>query len=694
VVVVGDAAKGPLILGSSVAIAQLGPTGAPTGLVFPSTTVDSFGRFNASLDFTGPASIEASGYHFDERAGALSASVVTLRAIADVPRVPDVSLHVNVVTHLSEPRARALWQAGSPLPDATEAATAELVEALGVGPEGLTPGLGIGLSLLNGDDDPSAYLFAVSAVIAELAAAEAGASPVDPFLQQWLNTAAIDLLDDGTFTAERVEALRAAETRLEADTTMAHLAERFSALGGGYTVPNLHRVLDQDHDEYANMDDCLPYDGSRWPGHADGDADGSDHPDCGGDDCNDDDPLVFPNAFDDVGNAVDDNCDGIDGVDFDGDGFASMPSGGGDCDDDDAAVGLLWNPHPLPGYSPVSLVSDPSDNVHVLLNGAGGLRYGLWSQGVWSFQDFPGYTDGDISTGPDGSVHILAVLGTGDPLDIGDDGSLFHISNEAGGWQAELVMGGVPAPAYPGGIMPIGAADVRIAVDGVGRIYGTFNFMGYIPMAYRVYQVMRSENGWTSSYPNAIESAAATVRVFGLGAAASGAVGCLQHIPYQRSCSGLSIAGTAMPTWSDDNATSGSDYWGGVVVASGGAVHFLFDDRQVPAFPDPTPFAIRHVAYDQFSVSDNLVTPMHGIAGIPVWPKRPVAIDGSDVVHFCYPNMATNSLHYVDESLGVSAGEPMTGDLGECNIAMTSAGPVFLVRYNGEAALITKTPGC
>ncbi|MEE2828730.1 MAG: MopE-related protein, partial [Myxococcota bacterium] len=51
-------------------------------------------------------------------------------------------------------------------------------------------------------------------------------------------------------------------------------------------------------------------------------------------DCAPFDPDVFPGAPDSVGNDIDDNCDGVDGIDADGDGFASVASGGDDCRDD------------------------------------------------------------------------------------------------------------------------------------------------------------------------------------------------------------------------------------------------------------------------------------------------------------------------------------------------------------------------
>ncbi len=55
-------------------------------------------------------------------------------------------------------------------------------------------------------------------------------------------------------------------------------------------------------------------------------------------DCDDEDPRTFPGAWDIVGDEVDQNCDGIDGIDDDGDDQAWTGSGGTDCDDTNPAV--------------------------------------------------------------------------------------------------------------------------------------------------------------------------------------------------------------------------------------------------------------------------------------------------------------------------------------------------------------------
>ncbi len=71
---------------------------------------------------------------------------------------------------------------------------------------------------------------------------------------------------------------------------------------------------------------------------ADLDGDGHDALEDGGDDCDDTDATIHPGADDTVGDGIDQNCDGIDGVDGDGDGHASEASGGLDCDDADMRV--------------------------------------------------------------------------------------------------------------------------------------------------------------------------------------------------------------------------------------------------------------------------------------------------------------------------------------------------------------------
>ena len=115
-------------------------------------------------------------------------------------------------------------------------------------------------------------------------------------------------------------------------------------------------TVDHDGDGYGDAaalppldagDDCDDTDSYAFPGAAfeeplscardyDGDGFGDAMavaPVVPGGDCDDTTTAVNPAATDTVGNGVDDNCDGIDGVDADGDGYASEASGGEDCND-------------------------------------------------------------------------------------------------------------------------------------------------------------------------------------------------------------------------------------------------------------------------------------------------------------------------------------------------------------------------
>ena len=91
------------------------------------------------------------------------------------------------------------------------------------------------------------------------------------------------------------------------------------------------------------------------PCDVDGDSFRGDLEGCGGDDCQDDDPSIFPGAPDEVFDDVDQNCDGIDGVDFDRDEVASIDSGGLDCDDEDPEI------YPCP-FDPPGICADRQTN--------------------------------------------------------------------------------------------------------------------------------------------------------------------------------------------------------------------------------------------------------------------------------------------------------------------------------------------
>jgi formylglycine-generating enzyme required for sulfatase activity len=324
----GAVQKGPFVIGSSIEVSIRDSDLDPTGDVYNTETINDRGEFEIGFTTSGPVSLEGDGYYYNEVTGALSASTLTLRAFYVPPGSGVQSATINMVTHLTTRRIRELVSDDMPFDDAVAQAEGELLSELDITPPGFAPGAaGIEMSLLGGDTDANAYLLGVSAVLIQVAIDRG--EPVEARLQELLNTASFDLAD-GVLSPSLVAEVGASLLRLDPAAVEANLAARFLEIGASEAVPDMDRVIDQDRDGYANVDDCRPLDPAIHPGAVelcnnldddcdgvipeDADRDGYADADCGGDDCDDGDPAVHPGAIEICGDGIDSDCSGSDSI--------------------------------------------------------------------------------------------------------------------------------------------------------------------------------------------------------------------------------------------------------------------------------------------------------------------------------------------------------------------------------------------
>jgi hypothetical protein len=256
----GTVEKGPFVVGSSVFVAPLNASLAPSGHVYTTQTSNDRGEYdlmlNASLP-SGPVSVEAVGYYYNEVIGELSVSSLTLRALHELPRrARQLQANVNMVTHLTSSRIRSLVAERVDFSTAVTQAESELLRELAITYVDFSPTTGgAQMNILGGDTDNNAYLLAVSSVMIQTAMARGGS--FDATLQELLNTFALDFAD-GSLSSSLKDEISNALVALNVKSIADNLAERLTEIGSVAFVPDMNRVLDQDRDGVANDSDNCP----------------------------------------------------------------------------------------------------------------------------------------------------------------------------------------------------------------------------------------------------------------------------------------------------------------------------------------------------------------------------------------------------------------------------------------------------
>jgi len=259
----GAVQKGPFILGTTVDVSPLDADANPIGLSFSTTTQNDLGEFIVANLPPGPVFVEASGFHFNEVLGKLSGARLTLRAV-DAAEEPLENLNLNVLTHMIEPRTRFLVAENDlEMSVALGQAQAELLAGLAFGaPTAVVDTPFSGLSIIGDDTDGNAYLLTLGATLAWYARSQ-GEEQLDATLQQTINAIASDLQPDGLLGPETSALLDEWQAKLPEQSVREYLSARLTELGLPTALPDIDRILDDDHDGIANYDEDEDFDGVR-----------------------------------------------------------------------------------------------------------------------------------------------------------------------------------------------------------------------------------------------------------------------------------------------------------------------------------------------------------------------------------------------------------------------------------------------
>ena len=270
----GSVQKGPFVEGSSVQVSTVDALGDPTGDVFNTQTDDDLGTFSLKLTYQGGISIEGNGYYYNEVLGELSASDLTLRAFCNVSTDSEQAAYVNILTHLTYGRVKALLEAGgegaggagstpapgaSGIPDEIIAqAEDELRASLGVGGPDFRPAVHHSeMNMVGGDNQGDAYLFAISVIFTEIARmnTEQGGGSLEAELQELINTASSEFAETGMLPSSVTSYITGVQQSLDIELIMDMLRGRLQEVNSGGTVPDLRRVWDSDADGVVDNDD-------------------------------------------------------------------------------------------------------------------------------------------------------------------------------------------------------------------------------------------------------------------------------------------------------------------------------------------------------------------------------------------------------------------------------------------------------
>ena len=251
--------KGPFVAGASVTIYELDKNLAQTGKVFSTVTLNNKGKFNlkSSLKKNSYFEIVITGHYYDEVAGSLSQSPISLRVLSE--SVENEIANVNVLTHLESIRVRKLIDEGYSFNEAKGKATIEILEIFGINTE-----INDFKKLdITSQSEANAALLYVSSVVMNLAHRNSNGG-VDAELIETLTNIADDISEDGLLDSAFLKnKLMDSKANLDLGKVVLNLQERMIQTGGDPSSIPMMDNMDSglwstidilgDHDQYVSI---------------------------------------------------------------------------------------------------------------------------------------------------------------------------------------------------------------------------------------------------------------------------------------------------------------------------------------------------------------------------------------------------------------------------------------------------------
>lgn len=242
----GRVQKGPFAVGSAVSVNEQNASLAPTGKVYNVQTSDALGDFAVPSSIGTPqVEIIAQGFYVDELTGQLSASQITLRAIADLS--VNSSPTVNVLTTLQEQRLKTLVSQGSTFTAAATQSEKEVLALFGIDATKVNSLSPLASMRIDGGMDADSALLAASVVLSQVATdtAKANGTTQAAELSNLVNALAEQLSTSGTVTNPSFTAARnLAESEINVAAVTSNLQTYYANNGANVVAPMFQEWLD------------------------------------------------------------------------------------------------------------------------------------------------------------------------------------------------------------------------------------------------------------------------------------------------------------------------------------------------------------------------------------------------------------------------------------------------------------------